>query len=154
MSFLCTRLFLEFISLRCWMHFICCEHRSGQIMHTDHPPHLFWIGGVALAHQMNARPSGINLMIYNCWNYKWTMNCNLSSLNVRMQQCIIMTTVAFSVAWQTTDKPSGYSTKPLTFRRVSFRRGLFSIFVETFVCELVFLIKLCEQFSGFYFLFW
>lgn len=38
----------------------------------------FRIGAVALAHQMNARPLGINLMIYNCWNYKWTMNRNLS----------------------------------------------------------------------------
>lgn len=63
-----------------------------QATHTD--PTLFhlWISAVALAHQMNARPLGINLMIYNRWNYKWTMNCNLPSQNLYSytQQCRII----------------------------------------------------------------
>lgn len=77
--------------------------------HVRSTPHLL-DQCAALAHEMNARPLGINLMIYNCWNYEWTMNCNLSSLNLRNTNAKQQETQTF----KENEKPLGHFIKSFT----------------------------------------
>lgn len=58
-----------------------CIHLFRLWLNNNRDPHLLELCSISI-HEIDARPLGINLMIYNCWNYEWTMNCNLSSLNV------------------------------------------------------------------------